>query len=419
MSHSADIVIIGGGQAGPAVAWALERLDSTLNIILLESNPALASGASTASVEAFRSCWTPQCIAEQTRRSIHIFLNADDYLNDGAKDRLNIRQNGYLWLAFDEVEAEALRQSIALFHRWGLAHARYINGDEARRAFPWLPPRVVGARYDPLAGWLDSNALAYSFIRATRHTKVWLETTAQEIVVTNGRVTGVKTSKGIVWTRTVILAAGPGTRALGRTAGVDIPVVCIPRQSFWTPFRQANIPAHAPLVISRWPYAHFRPEGDGLLFAWSYQRRGEHGLQAAENYAIPRWPIESFKDPRYPELTLELLARQFGYQAGQGFRDPRYLTRRIAHNIGYYVYRTPVMDRDRRITHSERAILDRWPGIEGLILSIAHVGHGIMTAPAAGEIVAALVLGQEPEARLWRDFGLNVQSVPYEEGGGL
>ncbi len=36
MPKSADVVIIGGGMAGPATAWALHRQDLQLAIVLLE-----------------------------------------------------------------------------------------------------------------------------------------------------------------------------------------------------------------------------------------------------------------------------------------------------------------------------------------------------------------------------------------------
>lgn len=416
---TADVIVIGGGQAGPAACWALERADPTLTITLLEANAQLAGGASTASMENFRTAWVPQCIAQQTQRSLDVFRHADDTLGEGAADAINVRQRGYLWLAMDDAEAVALRASVDLLHRWGIHHARYLDADTLRREYPWLPPHVVAAKHDPQAGWLNSDALANRFARTTRHTRFALDTVAREIVVKGDRVQGVLTSRGFITAPTVVLAAGPHTRALGRTAGIDIPVVCIPRQSFLTPFRDALIPADAPVVISRRPYAHFRPEGEGLLFAWSYAWRGQEDGRPVTALTRPQWPIERLKDPRFPEATLTVLARQFRPADGTGFRDPRYLSRRIAHQIGYYVYRTGVTNAEGHVWRSERAIIDRWPDIEGLFLSTAHAGHGIMTAPAAAEILAALVVGREPALPLWRDFGLAAASVPYEEGGGL
>jgi glycine/D-amino acid oxidase-like deaminating enzyme len=397
----------------------LERADPTLNIVLLEANSQLAGGASTASMEQFRTCWVPQAIANQVKRSLEVFLNADDYLGEGAQAGLNIHRQGYLWLAMDEREAQAHCENVELMHTWGISHAAYLDGDELRRAYPWLPDHIVGAKFDPQAGWLSSDFLANRLARATQRTRFLLETPAQAILVEGGRVTGVQTPRGAIHTSAVVIANGPGARALGRTADIDLPLVCIPRQSFWTPYRQPDIPASAPLIISRRPYAHFRPEGDGLTFAWSYHWVGKEGGQRVTELVKPQWPIERLKDPRFPEATLYLLGKQFRQPDGVGFRDPRYLSRRIGHQVGYYVYREATNDESGRVHRSERAIIDRWPGIDGLFLSVGHAGHGIMTAPAAAEIVAALVLGQTPPIPLWEDFGLGVKTVPHEEGGGL
>ncbi|MCW5853974.1 MAG: FAD-binding oxidoreductase [Anaerolineae bacterium] len=425
---NSDVIIIGGGQAGPAVAWALERADPTVSITLVEDHDQLAAGASTASMENFRTAWVPQCIAEQMRWSVRLFLDPDHYLREGAAEGLGVRRNGYLWLAMDDAEAAALRESVALLHSWGIEHAQFLSGDEVRYRFPWLPPHITGAKWDPLAGWLNSDFLAHRFVAQTRRTRRRMGARVRRILTEGGRVAGVETDRERLSAPVVVIAAGPGSRVLGRTAHADIPVFCIPRQSFRTPYRQPSIPASAPLVISRRPYAHFRPDGDGLLFAWSYRwMKGDNEPPAGAEpidgwtpgYVRPIWPIEPLRDPRFPEATLYLLGKQFRQREGEGFRDPRYLTRRIGHQIGYYVYREPVVDAVGHLIRSERAILDRWPGLDGLFVCTAHAGHGIMTAPAVGEIMAGLILGRPPRIPLWEQFGLGVQSVPYEEGGGL
>src|SRR5690606_26329091 len=131
----------------------------------------------------------------------------------------------------------------------------------------------------------------------------------------------------------------------------------------------------------------------------------------------PLHPVDQLRDPRFPSVTLLLLARQFGHQPGEGFADPRYL-RGISHNSGYYVYRDETAayrtldDGTQRPYDSERAIIDAHPAVDGLYLSVAHVGHDIMSSPAAGEIVASLVLDRpDPIAR---DFALDAAWVEYD-----
>ena len=66
---------------------------------------------------------------------------------------------------------------------------------------------------------------------------------------------------------------------------------------------------------------------------------------------------------------------------------------------------------------SQRAIIDAWPGLEGLVISVAHVGHGIMSAPAGGELAAAHVLGNELPFPELADLGLDVNFVEHDSGG--
>src|SRR5690606_21178019 len=111
------------------------------------------------------------------------------------------------------------------------------------------------------------------------------------------------------------------------------------------------------------------------------------------------------RDKRFPSIVLHLLARQFGHQPGEGFASARYLSN-IHHNIGYYVHRdsSTAHTKDGKHYLSERAIIDAHPEIEGLFVSIAHVGHGIMTSPASGEIAAGHILGKALTDPIYHDF---------------
>ncbi len=69
------------------------------------------------------------------------------------------------------------------------------------------------------------------------------------------------------------------------------------------------------------------------------------------------------------------------------------------------------------VRESQLAIIDSWPGIDGLHLSVAHVGHGIMSSPAGGEIIAAKVLELPLPDPVFGQFGLDVPWVEHDSGG--
>lgn len=427
LPKSADVVIIGGGPAGTAALWALDRAAPGTKIVLIEKSDRLGAGSSLASLECFRTCWPAVCLARQMGRSIEIFHKADEYLGEGAAQSLAMKVRGYLFCAFNPTQAATLKADVERLHQIGLSHIEYLEADEVRYRFGWLGEKVIAAKYDPAAGWLDSNALIYKYVQNARNAQIMLGVPETQITVEGGRVSGVKTPTGTISSPNVVIASGANAITVGRTAGLELPLVVRPRQSFTTGWRHAEFPEQGPMVIGSAPYPHVHPEaGTGAIFGWEYNWHNKNvaemqGSNEAHDAIInPLYPVESLKDPRFPSILLALLARQFGHAPGQGFGDSRYL--RGHHNIGYYVfrdgsaaYRTEA-DGTRRAYDSERAILDRYPGIDGLFLSIAHVGHGIMSSPAAGEIIASKVLGQALPDPVFADFGLDAAWVEYDEG---
>jgi glycine/D-amino acid oxidase-like deaminating enzyme len=424
LPKTADVIIIGGGPAGTAALWAIERFAPGTKTVLIEQSDRLGAGSSLSSLECFRTCWPALCLAKQLQRSVEVFHNAEEYLGDGAALSLAVKQRGYLFCAFNERQAEGLKADVKRLHDIGLRHIEYLNADEVKVRFGWLGERVIAAKYDPVAGWLDSNALVYRYAGSAVSAQILLGVADTKICIEGGRVTGVRTSNGAISAAKVIIAAGANARAVGRTAGIELPIVLRPRQSFTTGWRHSPFPEDAPMVIGAAPYPHVHPEArDGAIFGWEYNWHNKHadadyGTNAAHDATIdPIYPSGQLKDPRFPSITLALLARQFGHRDGVGFADTRYL-RGISHNIGYYVYRdgTAAHRADGSPYDSERAILDAWPGIDGLFLSVAHVGHGIMSSPAAGEIMATKVLGLPLPDQVFSEFGLDVPWVAHDEG---
>jgi glycine/D-amino acid oxidase-like deaminating enzyme len=223
-----------------------------------------------------------------------------------------------------------------------------------------------------------------------------------------------------------VIACGANAILVGRTAGVELPLVMRPRQSFTTGARHAGFPDDAPMVIGATPCPHVRPEaGSGAIFGWEYAWNTKNvaelnGAKPSDALIEPVFPAEPLRDARFPSLTLALLARQFGHADGEGFADACYL-RGVRHNIGYYVSRsgeaayTLADDGSPRPYESERAIIDAHPEVNGLFVSVAHVGHGIMSSPGAGEILARKILGQPQPDPLFEQFSFDTHWVAHDE----
>ncbi len=420
---SVDAIILGGGPAGTAAAWALSRAQPGIRTLIVERSSSLGAGASRASLENFRTCWPAAPLAQMMRRSVHIFTHADEYLGDGAQTAIHPRQRGYLWCAFSDRQAAGLRADIEHLHGMGIRDVVYLDTDEVAYRFPWLGAQVVAAKYDPTAGWLDSNALIHRYVIAAEGAQVLLDAGDARLIAHSGRVTGVVAGSHRIDAPRVLLAAGAWSVEIAQAAGLRLPVVVRPRQSFVTGWRHEAFPEDAPMLIGSAPYPHVRPEArSGAIFGWEYGWRRKRASDALPADALPPPfdALDTWKDPRFPSAALALLARQFGHAPGEGFADPRYL-RGVMHQIGCYVYRSAeaayrVCEDGTHIPYeSERAIIDAHPALNGLYLSVAHVGHGIMSSPAAGEIAACHMLGLPLPDPLYAGFRLDVHWVVHDE----
>ena len=157
--RTADVIIIGGGPAGTATAWALGRSEPGLRILLLERAGQLGAGASNASLENYRTAWPAACLMRLMTRSLEVFENADDLIAPGARNALGMRQPGYLYAGFTERDAEALRADVAHLHSLGLTHIEWLDATAVAQRFPWVGPRGARrkVRSRAPAGWIRTR----------------------------------------------------------------------------------------------------------------------------------------------------------------------------------------------------------------------------------------------------------------------
>ncbi len=216
--RTTDVIIIGGGPAGTAALWALERLSPATRTVLIEQSERLGAGSSLASLENYRTCWPAIPLAKMMQRSVEVFHHADDYLGEGAAQSLAVKQRGYLFCAFTPAQADTLRADVRRLHEIGLTHIEYLDSDETKYRFPWVSDHLIGAKYDPVAGWLDSNALIYRYAQSASNAQIALGVPQVSLCVEGGRVTGVITPNGQIDAPNVVIACR-SQRQSGRANG--------------------------------------------------------------------------------------------------------------------------------------------------------------------------------------------------------
>jgi len=142
--RTAELVIVGGGIVGAATAFHAAR--AGLRPLLLERRPALCSLTTAVAAGGFRLQLETREQLELVRESAELFLNLAELTGQPGLDG-GVRQQGYLWLTTTAAGAERQRRLVERQRAWGVDGVELLDGDEARKVFPFLSPEVAQARF--------------------------------------------------------------------------------------------------------------------------------------------------------------------------------------------------------------------------------------------------------------------------------
>ncbi|MGE5334077.1 MAG: NAD(P)/FAD-dependent oxidoreductase, partial [Nitrososphaerota archaeon] len=261
---TADLAIIGGGIVGMATAYFAAR--AGLRAVVLEKRAMPGTLTTPKATGAFRAQFDNPEEMTLVREGIDFYAHFAERTGLDGYD-LGIHQQGYLWLATTPETAQRQREVVAEQRGWGLDDVELLDGDEARRRFPYLSADVLGARYRAGDGWLDVRKLLMGYARASQAPLV-LKTTVTGVEVAGGQVRGVRTSRGTISAPRVVIAAGPFSAEIGRLAGLDLPITCVRRQRLILP-ETPDVPQDAPMTIDEETGAHWRPWLGGAHLMWT------------------------------------------------------------------------------------------------------------------------------------------------------
>ena len=381
--ETADIVIVGGGVIGSSIAyWLGASPDFDGRVVVVERDRTYARASTPLSAGGIRQQFS-------IRENIEIGLHAQDFLRQApdllavADERpdLTFREAGYLFLA-GATGRDILAENHALQTQCGAAIA-WCEPDDLARRFPWLNTEDLsaGAFGERGEGWIDPNALLQAFKRKARDLGAdYLDAEVVGIDRAGGRATGVRLSDGrAISAGTVVVAAGPHSGAVGRLAGVDIPVGPRKRSIFVISCRTPLWPDEpsrlGPLTID--PSGVFvRPEGAGFIC----------GVSPPEDEDPETWD-DQVDWPMFEEIVWPALAHRI--PAFEAIKP-------TGAWAGWYDYNS--LD--------QNALIGRHPEVEGMIVATGFSGHGLQQAPSAGRAVMELITAGAYRTIALTRFGL-------------
>jgi sarcosine oxidase, subunit beta len=425
MKISFDVVICGAGIAGVSAAYHLAVNHGMREILLVDERPPL-SLTSDKSTECYRNWWVGPdgAMVALMNRSIDLM----ECLAEQSGNVFHLNRRGYLYVTGDEAKIPHMLAAAQVPPGFGAGELRlhygkaddppyspsplegyggvpegadlFLDAAALHRHFPYLSEKAVAGLHVRRAGWFSAQQLgAYLLDEARRHgVRLW-DGRVVGVRLERGKVNSVKLADGNqVKTGCFVNAAGPLLPHVASMLGIELPVYSELHLKIASPDPLGAVPRHAPLLIwndaQRLPWSkeerqflgedkadawlldempagvHTRPEGGAesniILLLWEY-----HTQKVEPVFPVP-------VDPRYPEIALRGMAAMLpGFQAYFEHPPRPYL------DGGYYTR-----------TFENRPLIGALP-VEGGYVIGALSGFGLMSSCAAGELLAACLMGSE------------------------
>ncbi|MGE0825651.1 MAG: glycine oxidase ThiO [Candidatus Binatia bacterium] len=370
MTTTTDVVVIGGGVIGSAIAYELAKQQQ--RVMLVEKNqPGQEASAAAAGILAVASGRSKRGPMYQLKRaSQELYPALIQELESQTGIDIEYQTVGVLDLIRTDADEKKYRQLYQLRQEQGYP-ATWLSAEEAQRCEPMLTTDIRGAVHFTSDHHLHNGNLAEAWARAAALHGVTVRTgtTVNEVRTANGKVTAVRIAEEWINTGTVVIAAGSWSRQVGEIFGLQLPI---------DPAKGQMLAVYAPQI--------------------------RHVISWSDHYLVPR---------KNGEVIIGSTVEFIGHNKDVTLETVRELINRSAALVPG-IGKAPLVRfwaGLRPYAPTRRPILGRAPGLDNVILAIGHHRNGIVLAPITGKLICELITIGHPSMAL-EPFGLPREPVP-------
>jgi glycine/D-amino acid oxidase-like deaminating enzyme len=327
--RSADVVVIGAGVIGSSIAYHLAAR-GVRNIRVVDRAADQLSGSTPRATGGFRSQFGTAVNVRLSMLSRQKLLRFQDEIGVDS----GYRPYGYLFMARSQREMDELTAAQRVQHSCGVTEARTIDAEEIRRLNPAVhDPSLIGGTFCPTDGFIVATQILAGYTEAAKRLGARFEFNTSE----------TSFDRGV----TYVNAAGAWAADVS-----DVPVTPLRRRAACT-IPTTVLPADMPMTIWVGDAFHVRVRNGRVMLVWPDTPPDDDvWLDKVIAWAHERMPV--LRDvPIDPAHCWE----------------------------GLYE-----MSPDRH------AIVGRDPERENLFLANGSSGHGVMHAPAIGQLLAEMIV---------------------------
>jgi 4-methylaminobutanoate oxidase (formaldehyde-forming) len=371
MSNStSDIIIIGGGIIGNAIAYYLS-MKTHARIVVIEQNHLCSGSTSLAGSLITKLRGNTQLIpmVEETHRAV-------SFLKDFIPDSINENRVGCLHVAISNDSVKSLEQLKNIADDFNI-DTEMVTSAWIRNHIPWLKTaEIQKALFAHDEFLVDGTQLGLVYAAAARKmgVKYFIHTEVTQLLAENGKVTGVNTSCGQFTAEVVIDAAGIWSNRLLSALNVLLPYAPVRSVYFITEPNPEKYPPNQPVCILPDASAFTRPWDGALLFGIrdknspaTHPLRLHHDLHDQSFIS----PCEMWDILKNQAATLLSLMNES-------------VDLKIARNVA-----APCA-----YSYDGNPLIGKVAGFEGLFAATGCSGGGIAASAGFGRLMAELVLNE-------------------------
>jgi glycine oxidase len=374
MTVSAEVIVVGGGVIGTAIAWRAARNGQEVVLVDPGGDDKASLVAAGMLGPVSESVFGEHHLLALNLHAIERFPGFNAELEEASGQRTGLRTEGTLAVAYDNGDLAALDRLTDFRHSIGLAAER-LDARQTRRLEPFLAPSTRGGVLTP--GDLSVDNRRYlAALRAAAAAAGVRTVQAAAVSVAPGRVSLAQESGGDQLTaRHVVVAAGHATRALeGVPAAVRAALRPVKGQIL-----RLRHPASLPHLLSHTVRAlvqgndlYFVPRADGELVVGATQEEREDRNVTAGALA------DLLRDAG---IALPAVSELIFAEASAGLR--------------------PGTSDNGPVVGPAHA--DATKAGDGLIIAAGHFRNGILLSAVTADAVAALLAGRDAHPA-WAPF---------------
>ena len=364
-----DVVVIGGGIFGCAIAYYYTKNNPGKKIVVLERNELCNSATSRAAAL--------MTIVRSKRSYIPLSLETYRVIADMEKqlgESLDMKTVGMMHVAASEAKVKDLEALMAIAEAFKQP-AHYISNEEAHRMSPWLKTdEAIKIGFVPGEAYCDPYLLGTFFSRCAKMqgADIRQEVEVKELIMEGATAVGVVTANGNIYADKVIIAAGAWAPIFAAQAGIGLPMAPV-RSQYWISEKADIFPVNSPMVLLPDAQAYARPEGGSLLF----------GIRETNSFSVSPKEIPS-------DIS------HFSFRPDKGITDLSEVIDRLnrffpaVYDIGlkYYIAGFSGYTPDGNLS------MGTVPGVDNLLLATGCVGAGIAVAGGVGLAFAEMAAGR-------------------------